>query len=66
MRTQLTQTIAAAALILGLLSGAHAADSDKARIEAVLEGYERVLNASDFDVERHRVLIDHRSLYFHM
>ncbi len=49
MRTQLIQTIAAAALILGLLSGAHAADSDKARIEAVLEGYERVLNASDVD-----------------
>ncbi len=49
MKTQLIQTIAAAALILGSLSGAHAADLDKAQIEAVLNGYERVLNASDVD-----------------
>ncbi len=47
MKYQLIQTIAAAALILGSLSGAHAADLDKAQIEAVLKGYERVLNASD-------------------
>ncbi len=47
MKNQLIQTIAAAALILGPLSGAHATDLDKAQIEAVLKGYERVLNASD-------------------
>jgi uncharacterized protein (TIGR02246 family) len=49
MKNQLIQTIAVAALILGSLSGANAADSDKAQIEAVLQGYERVLNASDVD-----------------
>ncbi len=49
MRNSLIQTVSTVILILGLLSGAHAADSDKARIEAVLEGYERVLNASDVD-----------------
>ncbi len=47
MKNQLIQTIAAAALILGSLSSAHAADFDKAQIQAVLKGYERVLNASD-------------------
>jgi len=49
MTNQLIQTIAVAALILGSLSGASAADSDKTQIEAVLQGYERVLNASDVD-----------------
>ncbi len=49
MRNRLTKTIVAAVLILGSLCGAYAADSDKAEIEAVLKGYERVLNASDVD-----------------
>ncbi len=49
MKNQLLQTLAVAALILGSLSGAHATDLDKAQIEAVLKGYERVLNASDVD-----------------
>jgi uncharacterized protein (TIGR02246 family) len=49
MKNQLIQTIAAAALILSSLSGAHATDLDKAQIEVVLKGYERVLNASDVD-----------------
>ncbi len=47
MKYKLIQTIAVAALILGTLSGAHAADLDRAQIEAVLKTYERVLNASD-------------------
>ncbi len=47
MKNQLIQTIAAAALILGSLSGAHAADSDQEDIQAVLKAYEQVLNASD-------------------
>ncbi len=49
MKNQLIQTIVAAALILGSPSGAHATDLDIAQIEAVLKGYERVLNASDVD-----------------
>ncbi len=49
MKNQLIQTAAVAALILGSLSAAHAADWDNAQIEAVLNGYERVLNASDVD-----------------
>ncbi len=49
MKNPLIQTIAAAALALGSLSGTQAADLDKAQIEAALEGYERVLNASDVD-----------------
>jgi hypothetical protein len=49
MKYILIQTIAVAALILGSLSGAHAADLDKAQIEAVLKTYEHVLNASDVD-----------------
>ncbi len=49
MKYRLIQTIAAAALILGSLSGVHAADLDKAQIEAVLKAYERVLNTSDVD-----------------
>ena len=47
MKNQLIQTIAAAALILGSLSGAEAADSDQENIHAVLKAYEQVLNASD-------------------
>ena len=49
MKNQLIQTIAVAALLLGSLSGAQTADSDKAQIKAALKGYERVLNASDVD-----------------
>jgi len=49
MKNQLIQTIAVATLILGSLPGAHAADLDESQIEAVLKGYERVLNASDVD-----------------
>ncbi len=49
MKNQLIQTIAVAALILGALSGAHASELDEAQIEAVLKGYERVLNASDVE-----------------
>jgi uncharacterized protein (TIGR02246 family) len=47
MKNQLRQSIAGAFLILGSLSVAHAGDLDKVQIEAVLKGYERVLNASD-------------------
>ncbi len=47
MKNRLIQTIAVAALILSSLSGAHAADFDKTQIEAVLKGYEQVLNAGD-------------------
>ncbi len=47
MKNRLIQTIAVAALILGSLSGAHATDLDKTQIEAVLKGYEQVLNAGD-------------------
>ncbi len=47
MKNQLIQTIAAAALIVGSLSGAHAAASDQENIHAVLKAYEQVLNASD-------------------
>ncbi len=49
MQYKLKQTIVVAALILGSLSGAHAADLDQAQIEAVLKTYERVLNESDVD-----------------
>ncbi len=49
MKNPLIQTVTMAALLLGWLSGAQAADSDKAQIEATLKGYERVLNASDVD-----------------
>ncbi len=49
MRSHLPRTIVATVVILGSLCGAYAADSDKAEIEAVLRGYERVLNASDVD-----------------
>ncbi len=47
MKNRLLQTLAAAILVLGSLSGAHAADSDQEDIHAVLKAYERVLNASD-------------------
>ncbi len=47
MKNQLIQTLAAAILVFGSLTGAHAAESDKAQIEATLKGYEQVLNASD-------------------
>ena len=49
MRNHLPRTIVGTVLILGSLCAAYAADSDKAEIEAVLKGYERVLNASDVD-----------------
>ncbi len=49
MKNPLIQTITATALILGSLTSVHAGDSDKAQIEATLEDYERVLNASDVD-----------------
>ena len=47
MQDRLIQTLAAAILIFGSLSGAHAADSDRENIHAVLKDYEQVLNASD-------------------
>ncbi len=47
MKNRLIQTLAAAILIFGSLSGAHAADSDRENIHAVLKAYEQVLNASD-------------------
>ncbi len=49
MKNRLIKTIAAAALILGSLSGAHAAESDQENIHAVLKAYEQVLNASDVE-----------------
>ena len=47
MKNRLIQTIAAAALISGPLSGAHAADSDNEKIHALLKNYDQALNASD-------------------
>ncbi len=47
MKYRLIQTLAAATLVFGSLSGAHAADSDQENILAVLKAYEQVLNASD-------------------
>ncbi len=47
MKNRLIQTLAAATLVLGSLSGAHAAASDQENIHAVLKAYEQVLNASD-------------------
>ncbi len=48
MKNTLNRTILAGAFTLILITGgAHAADSDQDQIEAVLKGYERVLNASD-------------------
>ncbi len=47
MKIRLIKTLAAALLVFGSLSGAHAADSDRENIHAVLKAYEQVLNASD-------------------
>ena len=47
MKNRPIQTVAMAVLILGSLSGARAADSDKEKIHAVIKKYEQVLNASD-------------------
>ena len=47
MKTRLTQIVAAAALMMGSLSVAQAADSDHEKIRTVLKTYEQVLNASD-------------------
>ncbi len=49
MKNRLIQTLAAAILVFGSLSGAHAVDSDQENIHAVLKAYEQVLNASDVD-----------------
>ncbi len=48
MKNRLIQTLAAAILVFGSLSGAHA-DSDQENIHAALKAYEQVLNASDVD-----------------
>jgi uncharacterized protein (TIGR02246 family) len=47
MKNRLIQTLTVAILVLGSLSGAHAADTDRENIHAVLKAYEQVLNASD-------------------
>ena len=47
MKNRLIQTLAAAILVFGSLSGAHAAASDQENIHALLKAYEQVLNASD-------------------
>ncbi len=47
MRTRIIRTVVAATLILGSLSGAHAVESDREMIHAVLRSYEHVLNAGD-------------------
>ncbi len=47
MKNRLIQALAAATLVFGSLTGAHAADSDQENIRAVLKAYEQVLNASD-------------------
>ena len=47
MKNRLIHTVAVAALILGSLSGAHAAGSDKEKIYELIKNYEQVLNASD-------------------
>jgi uncharacterized protein (TIGR02246 family) len=49
MKYRLILTLAAAILVFGSLSGAHAAASDQENIHAVLKTYEQVLNASDVD-----------------
>ncbi len=49
MNIRLIKTLAAAILVFGSLSGAHAADTDQENIHAVLKAYEQVLNASDVD-----------------
>ncbi len=47
MKKQLIQTIAAVSVVLGCLSGAHAANTNQEKIHSVLKAYEQVLNASD-------------------
>ncbi len=49
MKHRPLRTVLAAALILGALSGAYAAESDNEKIHAVLKNYEHALNASDVD-----------------
>ncbi len=47
MKNSLIQIVSTVVLLLGVSSGLRAADSDE--IEALLKGYEGVLNASDVD-----------------
>ncbi len=47
MKNRLIYTIAAAALVLGSVFCARAADSDKEAIHALLKNYEQALNASN-------------------
>ncbi|MEA2078373.1 MAG: SgcJ/EcaC family oxidoreductase [Pseudomonadota bacterium] len=47
MKKQLIQALAAAILVFGPLSSAHAADSNQENIHVVLKTYEQMLNASD-------------------
>ncbi len=47
MKNPLIRTMAATLLVLGSVSGVHAAQSDQERIHAVLEGYKQALNAGD-------------------
>ncbi len=47
MKNPLIRTLVATLLVLGSLSGVHAAESDQERIHAVLEAYEQALNAGD-------------------
>ncbi len=47
MKTRLTQIVTAAALVMGSLSVAQAADTDQEKIRTLLKNYEQVLNASD-------------------
>ncbi len=49
MKNRLIQTLAAAILVFGSIAGAHAADSDRENIHAVLKAYEHRLNTSDVD-----------------
>ncbi len=47
MKNRLTQIVAAAALMMGSVAIALAADSDQEKIRTVLKTYEQALNASD-------------------
>ena len=47
MKHRPLRTVLAAAVILGVLSGAHATESDNEKIHAVLKNYEHALNAAD-------------------
>ncbi len=49
MKSLLISTVIGVALILGLPSTLHAAESDVAETEVLLRNYERALNASDVD-----------------